>query len=98
MGQQRPQSSAPNTSSFRQQKTNDFNRNRRFQNTPKNYPNMNNNKNCIYCKKIGHTINECRRRAYNESLKQQQQPRRAEKQNQGNPKPLPAQGAIREAI
>ena len=98
MGQWRPQSSAPNPSLWRQQNADNFNRDRQFQNAPQNYPNINNNKNCNYCKKIGHTINECRRRAYNESLKQQQQPRSAEKQNQGNFKPLPTQGAMREAI
>ena len=98
MCQCRPRSSAPNTSAWRQQEIKNFNRNRRFQNAPQNYPNINNNENCNYCKKIDHTIDECRRRAYSESLKQQQQPRKAEKQNQGNSKPLPAQGAIKEAI
>ena len=97
-GQWRPQSSAPNQSSWQQQTTSNFNRNREFQNASANYPKINNNKNCNYCKKIGHTIDECRRRAYNESLKKQQQPNRAEKQNQGNSRPLPDQGAMREAI
>ena len=97
-GQWRPQSSLPNQSSWRQQTTSNFNRNIEFQNASANYPKINNNKNCNYCKKIGPTIDECRRRAYNESRKQQQQPKRAEKQDQGNPRPLHAQGAIREAI
>ena len=92
MVQWRRQSSAPNPSLWGQQNAENFNRNRQFQNAPQNYPNINNNKNCNYCIKIGHTINECRRRAYNESLKQQQQPRSAEKKEPGKLQTPPRSG------
>ncbi|XP_051168395.1 uncharacterized protein LOC127286127 [Leptopilina boulardi] len=65
-------------------------------------------KECSYCKKPGHLINECRKKIYNNQQTQNQQYRpqqeqyqpqqqRFQPQNQGNSRPLPNTDAAREA-
>ena len=69
MDQWRPQLSLSNKGTWIQQEKNNFDRNKQFQNSSSNYRIMKSIKNCNYCKKLGHTIEECRHRAYNLSLK-----------------------------